>query len=241
MERRYLIATLALIATFAVFSRGLRSLEAYSKTTSHQAGMKMGAQCPTEFSAFSRWLAKARTHLRPAYPEEAQLLAEMNLPFANMQARAAEQIAQQNLAAARCARETAMREAERAQREAQKIQQKMAREQASLQMDPISYPFTMPPALQQRIEVKTSAVAAKVAARAVKVQMTADVLPTSAINWADSGVENVAFATDTPPVPPVAVHVNVQSPCKPQAVQTLTRRALRDSRSNIVRSGEYAF
>lgn len=236
MERRYLIATLALIATFAVFSRGLRSLEAYSKTPSHQAGMKMGAQCPTESSAFSRWLAKARTHLRPAYPEEAQLLTEMNLPFANMQARAAEQIAQQNLAAAQCARETAMREAERAQ-----IQQKMAREQASLQMDPISYPFTMPPALRQRIEVKTSAVAAKVAARAVKVQMTADVLPTSAINWADSGVENVVFAMDTPPVPPVAVHVNVQSPCKPQAVQTQTRRALRDSRSNIVRSGEYAF
>jgi len=241
MERRYLIATLALIATFAVFSRGLRSLEAYSKTPRHQAGMKMGAQCPSESSAFSRWLAKARTHLRPAYPEEAQLLAEMNLPFANLQAMAADQIAQQNVAAARCARETAMREAERAQREALKIQQKLAHEQANLQMDPISYQFTRPDVLQQRIQVKTSAVAAKVTARAVKVQMAADALPTSATRWAEFGVENVDFAMDAPPVPPGPVHVHVQSPCKPQAVQTQTRRALRDSRSNVVRPSEYAF
>jgi hypothetical protein len=76
-------------------------------------------------------MGKVRTHLRPGYPEEAQLLAEMNLPIAMAQAKVAEEVARQNMAAARCARATAKREAERARREATRMRERMAHSNAS--------------------------------------------------------------------------------------------------------------
>ncbi len=118
MERRYLVAALAMIATFAVFSHGFRTLEHVSLLYGQQAGADLKAKCKSDASAASRLIGKVRTHLRPSYPEEAQLLAEMNVPIAMAQAKVAEQVAQQNMAAARCARETARREVERAVREA---------------------------------------------------------------------------------------------------------------------------
>ena len=134
MERRYLVAALAIIATFAVFSHGFRTLEHVSLLYGHHAA----AKCNAEASATSRFMGKMRSHLRPGYPEEAQLLAEMNLPIAMAQAKVAEEVARQNMAAARCARETALREAqrarrevERAQREATRMRQRMAHSNAS--------------------------------------------------------------------------------------------------------------
>jgi hypothetical protein len=134
MERRYLVAALAIIATFAVFSHAFRTLEHVSLLYGHHAG----AKCNADASAASRFIGKVRTHLRPGYPEEAQLLAEMNLPIAMAQAKVAEEVARQNMAAARCARETALREAqrarrevERAQREATRMRQRMAHSNAS--------------------------------------------------------------------------------------------------------------
>ena len=134
MERRYLVAALAIIATFAVFSHGFRTLEHVSLLYGHHAA----AKCNAEASATSRFMGKMRSHLRPGYPEEAQLLAEMNLPIAMAQAKVAEEVARQNMAAAHCARETALREAqrarrevERAQREATRMRQRMAHNSAS--------------------------------------------------------------------------------------------------------------
>ena len=87
----------------------------------------MKAKCNSEASAASRFMGKVRSHLRPGYPEEAQLLAEMNLPIAMAQAKVAEEVARQNMAAARCARETALREAQRARREAERAQREATR------------------------------------------------------------------------------------------------------------------
>jgi hypothetical protein len=126
MERRYLVAALAVIATFAVFSHGFRTLEHVSLLYGHHAG----AKCNADASA-ARFIGKVRTHLRPGYPEEAQLLAEMNLPIAMAQAKVAEEVARQNMAAARCAREMALREAQRARRQATKMRDKMAHTNAS--------------------------------------------------------------------------------------------------------------
>ena len=123
MERRYLVAALAIIATFAVFSHGFRTLEHVSLLYGHHAA----AKCNSDVSAASRFMGKVRTHLRPGYPEEAQLLAEMNLPIAKAQAKVAEEVARQNMAAARCARATALREAERARREAERAQREAIR------------------------------------------------------------------------------------------------------------------
>jgi len=116
MERRYLVAALAIIATFAVFSHGFRTLEHVSLLY----GQHAAAKCNAEASAASRFMGKMR--LRPGYAEEAQLLAEMNLPIAMAQAKVAEEVARQNIAAAQCARATALREAQRARRQAERAQ-----------------------------------------------------------------------------------------------------------------------
>jgi hypothetical protein len=127
MERRYLVAALAIIATFAVFSHGFRTLEHVSLLYGHHAAADLTAKCNSEASAASRFIGKVRTHLRPGYPEEAQLLAEMNLPIAMAQAKVAEEVARQNIAAAQCARATALREAQRARREAERAQREAIR------------------------------------------------------------------------------------------------------------------
>src|ERR1035438_5650479 len=90
MERRYLVAALAIIATFAVFSRGFRTLEHVSLSYGQHVGATAKSKCDGDVSAASRFMGKVRTHLRPGYPEEAQLLAEMNLPIAMAQAKVAE-------------------------------------------------------------------------------------------------------------------------------------------------------
>ena len=139
MEGRYLVAALAIIATFAVFSRGFRTLERVSLSYGQHAGAELKAKCNADASAASRFMGKVRTHLRPGYPEEAQLLAEMNLPIAMSEAKVAEQVARQNMAAARGARETALREAERAQREAKRMRDRMAHPNAKASAMPIAW------------------------------------------------------------------------------------------------------
>lgn len=131
MERRYLVAALAIIATFAVFSHGFRTLEHVSLMYGHHVGMDLKAKCNADASAASRFMGKVGSHLRPGYPEEAQLLAEMNLPIAMAQAKVAQEVARQNIAAAQCAGATALREAERARRQATRMRDKMAHTNAS--------------------------------------------------------------------------------------------------------------
>jgi hypothetical protein len=182
MERRYLVATLAIVATFATFSRGFQSLQHISL---------LRGQHP---SALSQWAAKVRTHLRPAYPEEAQLLAEMNLPTVT-QGRLAEQALQQSQAAARCARETAMREAERARSDARRMRQQIARQNIS--SAPIAIDLKGLDNLDQRMQVRVAALAQRVAAANVKLQI--------------SGAKLEAISIQTPN------SAGRQSPCRSRA------------------------
>ncbi len=184
MERRYVVAALAIIATFAVFSRGLRTLERVSLTYGHRAQADLRAKCNAEDSAVSRFVGKVRTHLRPSYPEEAQMLAEMNLPIAMAQAKVAEQVARQNMAAAQCARATALREAERAQREATRMREKMARANASAM--PIAWEANMAADVNQRVQAKTAALAERIAAQTVRLQMAAEQMREVSIKFSDS-------------------------------------------------------
>src|SRR5271157_1868508 len=173
MERRYLVATLAIIATFATFSRGFQSLQQLSQ---------LNGQRP---STLSRWVAELRTHLRPAYPEESQLLAEMNLPIAAAQARIAEQAAKQAQAAAQCARETAKREAERTQRDATRMREQMARE-ANIAA-PVSIDLKGLDNLDLRMQTKAAALAERIAARNVRMQIAAAKLQAVSMRMQDSG------------------------------------------------------
>ena len=168
MERIYLVAALAIIATFAGFSRGFQSLQRISQ----QHGQVMsGPQCGALPSIVSRVLARFKNDLHQTDPEEAQLLAELNLPLAAMQAKVAEQAAKQSQAAAEIARETAMRDAERARREAMKMREEMAHE--NMAVAPISIDLRGLDGLDQRIQIKAAAVAQRMAARSMRIQMAA--------------------------------------------------------------------
>jgi hypothetical protein len=200
MERRYLVATLAIIATFAVFSRGLRTLEHVSLVYGQRAGADLKAKCNADSSAASRFMGRVRTHLRPGYPEEAQLLAEMNLPIAMVQTKVAEQIARQNMDAAQCARATAMREAERAQREATRMREKMARSTANVSAMPIAWETNVEAEVDRRVQAQTAALAERMVAQSVRLQMAADRVREVSLRVSDSDAADAdsAYAQQDP-------------------------------------------
>ncbi len=251
MERRYLIATLALIATFAVFSRGLRSLQRYSQLPNHRVEVTVGLTCPSDSSRVSRWVAKARSHLRPALPEEAQLLAELNVPVEALQVRVNEQAERQGEAAARCAREIAARETERAQREAEraqrqamKIQEKMVHVDVNAPIEPISFNLNLRDRIERRVQVRTAVLATRMSAASARLQAAADRLQAVSGQMAASGLENADFETDEPQV---AVQTRARVSCQVQTVRTVrtersqTRQVTRPDSDGNLRPGEYAF
>jgi hypothetical protein len=221
MERRYLVAALAIVATFAVFSHGFRSLEQLAMRHGERGAMAK-AKCGA--SSAARAMANLRTHLRPGYAEEAQLLAEMNLPIAGLEAKAAGEMAKQNEAASACARETAMREAEHARRDANRMRENMAHAAADIRVAPMSLQADLPE-LDQRIEEKNAALAARIAAANVKLQIAAARLQDPAV-WITPPAPP-AMVVDVPEVPAdVATHVQ----CKVKAViHQHVQQAVRDA------------
>jgi hypothetical protein len=181
MERIYLVASLAIIVTFATLSSAFKSLQQLSQ----QRG-----QHP---SALSRWVAELKTELHPADAEEAQMLAEMNLPLAATQARLAEQAMQQSLAAAQCARETALREAERARRDAERARQDATRmhrqiaREARIAASPVSFDFRGFDGLDRRIQVKTAAIAQQIAVQNARMQVAAARLQAASMQMQNAG------------------------------------------------------
>jgi hypothetical protein len=178
MERRYLVATLAIIATFAMFSRGLQSLQQLSLQRNGQA--IAGPQCVP--SIVSHWIAKFKSQLHPAYPEEAQLLAEMNLPIEAAQARVAEEAVRRSQAAA----ETAMRQAERARRDAARMQEQMARAGKAIAVAPVTIDVRGLDNLDVRMQSRAAALAQRVAVRNVKMQIAAAKLQAVSMQMQDS-------------------------------------------------------
>lgn len=130
-----------------------------------------GPQCSALPSIVSCVLAKVKAGLHQSDPEEAQVLAEMNLPMAALQAKAAEEAAKQSQAAAEAAREIAMREAERAHHEALKMREEIARERHVTSVVSIELPVLA--ALDQTMQVRTAAMAQRLAAKSAKMQIAA--------------------------------------------------------------------
>ena len=204
MERRYLVAALAMITAFAATSHGFRALQQMSVIHARHSGAM--AHSTHEPNCASRALAKIRTHLRPRYPEEAQLLAEMNVPLANMETTIEEQMARQNSAVAQCATAQAIRDADRARRDAMRMQQNMthAAEQASL--GPMALEMNLPSDLDQRIN---AALASRMAASNVKLQVLADKLRQSSTRIDNLDIPIVEVTDDGG----VSSHVHVHVRC----------------------------
>ena len=78
MERRYLAATLALAATFAIFSREFRSGHLANFPTS-RAELQADVACAKRYVA-EQMMAKLQPYLDRGTPEQAQMVAELNLP-----------------------------------------------------------------------------------------------------------------------------------------------------------------
>ncbi len=171
MERGYLIAVLAILVTFTGLSHGFRSLEQWSLLHLRHIDSQAKAECHRNDAA--RAIAKLKTHLRPRYAQEAQLLAEMNVPMADAQSTIAEQMARQDADVGRCARARAMQEAERARRDVLRMQRDMGRASERVRIDPLSLQIDLPPDFEKRIE-QSSAMAAKMAVRQVKLQIFAN-------------------------------------------------------------------
>jgi len=115
MERRYLVAALAIVATFTGFSHGFRALQAMSLDRSSESETAAVAKCWV--NSAEQTVHKLRAHFHRGYsPEQAQIVAEMNLP--GMQSTIAEQMSRQDISMARCAREKALQEAERTREQA---------------------------------------------------------------------------------------------------------------------------
>lgn len=188
-ERRYLVVALALIAIFAVTSQGFRTLEDLSQA--RRADTRVSSNCGSNSivvralaNVRCRVLAKIRARLHPRSPEEAQLLAEMDLPAIGANARIAAQTARQDAAAAECARAQALREADRARREAMRLQQEVTR---SLRNNPVptSFQFNLPPGLDQQIQSQMARAASQLAAGNVKLQIATDQLGANTMRLRD--------------------------------------------------------
>lgn len=98
MERRYLAASLAVVATFTMFSHAFKSghlAPLLARRTTLVSDLKCVAG---ELS--SRLMEKVNPSLRRNDPEEVQLLAEMNLPQVAAQAQADAALARLNAAQA---------------------------------------------------------------------------------------------------------------------------------------------
>jgi hypothetical protein len=78
MERRYLAATLALAATFAIFSQEFRSNQ-LAKFPTSRAQLQADVACMKHYVA-EQMMAKLEPYLDRDTPEQAQIVAELNLP-----------------------------------------------------------------------------------------------------------------------------------------------------------------
>ena len=161
MERGYLVALLSILAVFTGASHGFRSLEQWSAQHLRQFGAMAQQKCHS--SASARALAEMST-LSHSGAEEAQLLAELNLP-----SRAAfdtAEIARQAADNARCARLRAIQEADRARRDMQRAQHDMMQ----VRIDPLSLQVNLPPNFEEQIQQST-AMAARLAHQQIKVRI----------------------------------------------------------------------
>lgn len=220
MERRYLVAALAIIATFAVFSRGFHALQQMSIEHSDNYRTMATARCWASSAAHT--VARVRSHFQHGYPpEQAQLVAEMNMP--GMESTIAEQMARQDTAIARCAREHALQEAERARRDAMRIERDSMRAYAHATPNPAALAMAIPADLDQRIQKQ-------IAERQVKLQI------------AQERIESIEIPA-MPPLPTIDVDTQVATPVLPNAKckVKIARQAMRDAMRGSHYQYQYGF
>jgi len=220
MERRYLVAALAIIATFAVFSRGFHALQRMSAEPSDNYRTMAAARCWASSAAHT--VARVRSHFQHGYPpEQAQLVAEMNMP--GMESTIAEQMARQDTAIARCARQRAMQEAERVRRDALRMQKDYMRAYAHPAAAPAAFAMALPADIDQRVQ-------AQIAANQVKLQI------------AQEKLENFEVPS-IPAIPAIDVDTHLATPVVPsvKCKVKMSKQAMRDAMRGLQYQYQYGF
>ena len=220
MERRYLVAALAIIATFAVFSHGFHALQRMSFDHSENHRTMAAARCWANSAAHT--VARVRSHFQHGYPgyppEQAQLVAEMDMP--GMESTIAEQMARQDTAIARCARQRAMQEAERARRDAMRIERDSMRAYVHPAAAPVAFAMALPAELDQRVQ-------AQIAAHQVKLQIAQEKLESMEI----------------PSIPAIDVDTHIATPVVPsvKCKVKVSKQAMRDAMRDLQYQYQYGF
>ena len=206
MERRYLAATLALIATFAIFSREFRSGHLATLPCS-QAELRAELACAKHYVA-EQLMAKLQPYLDRGVPEKAQMVAELNLPevarvdqrVAEAQVQLAQQAAQQRCAAAMHAQRESIR-AEQAKERALEIRIRTA--------DRVQQ-------IQDLAVVRAQELSERAVERAQQINLTAAVraqeLAARSIERAQCALEKSRSKTKHTEMPGMPIHINFQGP-----------------------------
>jgi hypothetical protein len=223
MERRYLVAALAIIATFTGFSRGFQSLQHLSPLQVSHLRAFARVKCEASAAA-AHAMARVRTHLHPGYPEEAQLLAEMNAPMPPLEEKIALPVAPA-APPVPCVGATVEREAQRAHRDSMRMRQHMARLASGSGVDPISLRLNLPSDFEQRIQAKADAMTARMEAQQERMQIAAARMQESYARMAES----VPVEVDVVDQPDMRVDTHIS--CKiathwQQQTQQAVRRAM---------------
>ena len=222
MERRYLVAALAIVATFTGLSRGFQSLQHLSPLQVHHLRVLARVKCEASAAA-ARAMARVKTQLHPGYPEEAQLLAEMNAPMPPLEAKIAMPAAPA-APPAPCAGAMAERDAQRAHRDSMRMRPH-AHMAARVGLDPISVHINLPPDFERRIQARAEAMAARMEAQQERMQIAAARMQESYARIA----EVAPVAVDMVEQPDV--HVDTHISCKvanrwQQQSQQVIRKAM---------------
>lgn len=162
MERGYLAGLLLVLAVFTGMSHGIRSLERWS--SKHFGHIAVMAKSGCRAHSAKQGIAKLDMQRSPRYAEEAQLLAELNLP-SNMPSNSAQATAAAHAGMA-CARARAMQEAERARRDMLRAQ----RDLMQMRIEPMTVKVNLPPDFAQQIQQSTQA-AMQLANKQVRIQI----------------------------------------------------------------------
>lgn len=204
MERRYLVAILALAATFAIFSREFRSGHV-ANLPCPRAKLQAEIACAKRYLA-DQLVAKFRPFVDRGVPEEQQMVAELNLPvlaaanekLAETQVVLAQQTAQRNCESAMRAQERALRVQERELRAAERAQERAADINIRIQ------------ARAQEMNQRAALRAQEVGARALQRAQRA--WEKSQRKFEKSPWVVVEPYAPTPPVPPLPIDFQVSMP-----------------------------
>ena len=184
---------------------------------SHNYRTMAAARCWASSAAHT--VARVRTHFQHGYPpEQAQLVAEMNMP--GMESTIAEQMARQDTAIARCARQRAMQEAERVRRDALRIQKDYMRAYAHPAAAPAAFAMALPADLDQRVQ-------AQIAAHQVRLQIA----------------QEKAESVEIPSIPAIDVDTHITTPTVPSVTckVKVSKQAMRDAMRGLQYQYQYGF